>query len=894
MKRQKSLSDLSTSERLESTFVLLAINSCRKWLLVPFLFFSIHTNAQNWGSLNQKSIESYTQGEYVEAIAYADQALEVAQRDHSETSQQFTTSLTNKAYAQKGLGNYLDAKKNFQLAAELTFELHRWPHYDQIDAVTEVAKIYIDLAIYDSAEQFINLGEFVFTSIPTKNKAHYDTALYPLTTSYLNLRAVSASMLQKKGQVAASIPILLDVMDIMEKSIPEYSTTAQYQTAINNLTTYYIELNDLPKAKYFALKYYQFTQLNKNKLDELYALQNLGSIFRYLESDSAEYYWNTALNVINASPYVNSKIHSIILNNIGEWRHYKEEYSAAIDALLTSLTIQKNKQAVNPEIYKTTLFNLAESYWFNADYALANEIYTTLIDDLLNDVAHNFTYLSDNEKMAFYNRQIDIINSYKSFALEVSNIIPLQGSDNPFIDPEVVGKLYNLQMNTKAIILNASIRRKQNILLSNDTTLINIYSLWEQRKNTYARALLEEDVDNARLEELAQKIEENEKWLTLYSRQFRSGFIVNKVDWRDIQKALKPDECAIEVIRFMDGLLYGALIITPETKDQPEMAIIMSTRSKHLEQQFYKQYRNAMDFQVVDTITYQTYWAPIKEKLLAISPTKKLPKRIYFSNEGVYNKINLNTLSDGAEYVIDQTEIISITNTKEILDKNPETSKSKKAILFGKPSFSTYEHEQTEFNDLPGSGKEVLAISEILTNSDWETELYTNVEASEDNMKAISTTSILHLATHGYFVSSDRSDVSLAQKMIYSGVVLAGANDPVKKQEDGLLTSFEILNLNLDSTELVVLSACETGLGETNEGEGVYGLQRALRVAGAKHMIMSLWKVDDNATQELMTAFYENWTSSMPINTAFRKAQLAIREKYNHPYYWGGFVLLGQ
>jgi CHAT domain-containing protein len=154
---------------------------------------------------------------------------------------------------------------------------------------------------------------------------------------------------------------------------------------------------------------------------------------------------------------------------------------------------------------------------------------------------------------------------------------------------------------------------------------------------------------------------------------------------------------------------------------------------------------------------------------------------------------------------------------------------------------------------------------------------------------------VLHLASHGFFdpQTQDQNN-SIAETMIHSGIVLAGANDTTKRIDDGLLTAYEVISLNLDSTLLVVLSACETGKGIDNYGDGVYGLQRALHVAGTENIMMSLWKVDDQATQKLMVDFYKRWIKTKDMRGAFNNAQKKLREEYPSPYYWGAFILTGK
>jgi CHAT domain-containing protein len=167
---------------------------------------------------------------------------------------------------------------------------------------------------------------------------------------------------------------------------------------------------------------------------------------------------------------------------------------------------------------------------------------------------------------------------------------------------------------------------------------------------------------------------------------------------------------------------------------------------------------------------------------------------------------------------------------------------------------------------------------------------------------------VLHIATHGNFLKLVRPERSiygitgsryienplLRSMLLFSGAENTMANKRLQVDNDGLLTAYEAMNLHLEHTSLVVMSACETGLGEIRNGEGVYGLQRAFLLAGAKSVIMSLWNVNDESTRLLMTDFYRNWLNGTEMHSAFRKAVLDVRKKYPEFYYWGPFVLLGE
>jgi CHAT domain-containing protein len=176
-------------------------------------------------------------------------------------------------------------------------------------------------------------------------------------------------------------------------------------------------------------------------------------------------------------------------------------------------------------------------------------------------------------------------------------------------------------------------------------------------------------------------------------------------------------------------------------------------------------------------------------------------------------------------------------------------------------------------------------------------------------VKELASPRIFHIATHGFYTpaveENDLETLTESQAevnenpLLKTGLLLTGGGDVLNKTkynyniESGILTAYEAMSLNLDQTDLVVLSACETGLGQVSNGEGVYGLQRAFLVAGAKVLIMSMFKVDDAATQELILTFYRKWLTTNNMRQSFIDAKKELRVEYPEPIYWGAFMMIG-
>ncbi len=225
---------------------------------------------------------------------------------------------------------------------------------------------------------------------------------------------------------------------------------------------------------------------------------------------------------------------------------------------------------------------------------------------------------------------------------------------------------------------------------------------------------------------------------------------------------------------------------------------------------------------------------------------------------------------------------------------------------------STIDLSRIYFKRLPGTRNEGIRIAALLNVKPW-----LDNTALESRLKSLRSPKILHIATHGFFIEDGEDNrfashlpadgeqaVSSAAKeranpMLRSGIALSGANwkhkrfVPYPEAEDGVITAEDVVGLDLRDTELVVLSACDTGLGEIHDGEGVMGLRRAFAIAGTRTLIMSLWKVPDLQTQQLMEMFYTELKKGTPRGDALRQAQLGVRQQHPQPYYWAAFICQG-
>ncbi|ATB30533.1 hypothetical protein MEBOL_003994 [Melittangium boletus DSM 14713] len=298
-------------------------------------------------------------------------------------------------------------------------------------------------------------------------------------------------------------------------------------------------------------------------------------------------------------------------------------------------------------------------------------------------------------------------------------------------------------------------------------------------------------------------------------------------------------------------------------------------------------------------------------------------RRLLLSPDGQLGLVPFAALHDGRNFLIDTFDVTYLTSGRELLPSPQSRAPLSSVLVLADPDFSAPFVSAPSSSDsnalerffarsdlargtwerLPGTREEAQGIKRLLPQAD----LLLGAEATKERLMALPTPGILHLATHGFFLgdppgtSGSRGVGSLAlpdgppppqpEPLLNSGLVLAGAF--TSRSNATLLTALELAGFDLWGTQLVVLSACDTGLGEVHLGQGIYGLRRALVVAGAETVVSSLWAVNDGSTQQLMGAYYRNLLAGQGRASALREAMRALRRTHPHPYHWAPFIVLG-
>ena len=409
----------------------------------------------------------------------------------------------------------------------------------------------------------------------------------------------------------------------------------------------------------------------------------------------------------------------------------------------------------------------------------------------------------------------------------------------------------------------------------------------------------------------------DKKMKSLVSNSLSGFSTVSLPTFVSLKQKLREDEVMLDFFPYYEFIsydtyhVYYAVSITTKESQVPKFLKLCRV------EQIDELLRNSKLYDAKNLVFYSEIWKKIeryisKKKKILISPTLNL------------NKVNFGAISCGAKRLGDVYQLASISTLNSLFQRDCVKDSAKKSIaLFGGIDYdasisvnkknvqdtSKTKVDRSGFDYLPETLNEVADISDLLAGV-MNTTVYSGQKATESQFKLLSrhSPSVIHISTHGFYLKGKGlkapffKNLSLSSKITYKmskcGLLFSGANNAWNGiyaqdvEEDCILTAAEVEKMDLSDTELVVLSACDTGLGDCESIDGVYGLSRAFKIAGAHTIVMTLWKVNDLVTKEFMCEFYGQIKEGLEYHEAFRIAQQKLRLKYQDPLLWAPFVII--
>jgi CHAT domain-containing protein len=965
--------------------------------LLPLSLWGQNTYEIKVDSLNKIVDEKATNNEFRIAVKAQQQLVNLHKSEKGENSGAFLAASANLALLYQYNNQHKKAVKVLTDILPIYTDRYGNEDEDLPKLYQWLSLSYIKLMRYSEAVKTLQKSVTFFNTYPSKRDKNYYNALNNISLSFRNLGMYDSSVFyskmafdyteetEEKNSYSLSFPATnlgLAYMDLGNYSkAEEYLKLSQniilkhkgtkntkYAKVMLNLGLLYKKTYNYKTAiEYYVLCLSTLEGINKTKTREYSsALTNLAIVFRSKGEyrKSINYLWQgleireelySEKSILVAKSYMGLGIayDSEGMKDSAIWCYTK---SAEIEEALSGNSIEKQLRV----LHKKALINILKKNYtdaialyekkqqlIEANYGAYHQDFSKTLSTLA------FLYVADSEPKAATTTLIKAIQAKREYLKSIFTYLPQDElstylTKQAYDDNELAAVLLSKNDNSKlkTALLNNMLFLKGAVLKNNSDVFSAIrYSGNDKLLHSYNRYVaiqkkIGEEYNkpqknrSTNIDSLTNEAKELEKLLIKQSSQYRDLNTLFETNWKDIQNKLKPNEAAIEFIRFTklnekgnEGEWYAALIVKKEYKE-PEFIVLCAEKeiknilTKVPPKSLFAKRGNELLGEVENTTNYdndlyQLIWKKIE-------PYVDNCKKVYHSPDGILHQVAFNALPvNDSTLLINKHQLIRLLSLRSLLDRYAVKQLQSIALFGGlkydndaaKTVNNAYSNlpddrnTNTSFTFLQGTLAEVERIRR-LTKNGTELSFYSGAEGTEENFKQMSGNSpqVIHLATHGFFITKKKSSRKRAafnentyatadNPLMRGGLILSGGNDAWKGlptpegKEDGVLTAYEVSNLDLSKTQFVVLSACQTGLGEVQETEGVYGLQRAFKMAGVKQIIMSLWSVPDKETKELMEIFYKIYIETNNPRRALYGAQAAMRNKYP-PYYWAAFVLV--
>jgi CHAT domain-containing protein/Tfp pilus assembly protein PilF len=859
-------------------------------------------------SLNNLALFYTNLGQYSKAEPLYIKALDIRRKSYDSNRAEYASTLNNLAILYFDLGFYTKSEELYIEALKIKKELYGSEFPDYATTLNNLAILYFSLGNFVKAETLYIEVLNIRKNILGTDHPDYAQSLNNLAALYF-----------KEENYTKAEPLYLEAAQIRKKVLD--SIHPDYAQSLNNLALLYEKLGNYIKAESLYIEVENIWKKTLGPSHPEYAsfLNNFALLY-YKNNNYAKalQLYFEALHIREKSlgtnhPDYTSSLNNIavLYNNIGEFDKAEQYYLLAnknlnhqIDYCFSFLSEKEKEQFLDHNI--SFYFERYNSFFFKR-----REVNPSVIGiSYDNELAHKGMLLHSNKSLrqaVYGSGDSVIINTYKRF-----------------IDIHIqLSSLYTTPLS----------ERKKNI-----DSLENVANILEKE-------LIGKEKGMSGIENITKLTKV--KWQDIQKNLEHDEVAIEFVNFHYYDKRWTDSTFYCALILRKDYSYPRMIYLFQEKQLQEIISTSEATDNANYINKLYNFTTNqasTTNKSAYQNLIYQLIWQPIDSLLIGI-------RTIYLAPSGLLNRVAFNAIPvNDSTFISDKYHLNILSSTSLLLQTNitkTNISNGNSALLYGGIEYDIDSTEMITLSKhylksdlenpanrtvfipenkrglswsyLPGTLTEVTNINNIFKSKLISVTCYTGKEATEESFYHVSdngkSPEIIHIATHGFFFPETKPGKIEMEKIAFrggilnesgfifsenplfrSGILLAGANriwensSSIPGVEDGTLTAYEVSNMNLSNTKLVVLSACETGLGDINGSEGVYGLQRAFKIAGVQDIIISLWQVPDAQTSELMQLFYSNCMKGMTINEGFRTAQQTMRKKYD-PFYWAAFVL---
>lgn len=900
-------------------------------------------------ALGSLSVAHYIKGDHRQVIDLNLESLEITQIVFSKNHIKYGIGLINLASSYYSLGDYASTANILSQLEQVEYNLTSNSEYGNLCYM--MGLIFSQLG---NGEKAILYGEksVKYTKDVDKlklyrmhlNQYYKDSNRFEEVITFFNeeldhLRALEDTLNFTYRNLLLNLGDIYKMPGKFEQGLPYYLKALELTEQISGKPSLSYSYSQLELARYYIYFWKEKEALETLKTslagfdhDEnqgLYSdiLANLGTEFYFQKNyDAAIDNLQRAVETSDRDDFYLRRLIALSYRHKGDM-----ETSAKLFEDLVAIIPPSNDE----ELYQARAF-LSDVYQELGKPEKAFNLYVSINNDLLNDLETNFSFRNTQEKKFFLENMLYRLNKSQSFEY-------INGKAYPDVTEININNL----LIQKGLLLNDLNNMLDELSSLEEEDVREEVFAYHRNKNQITVSL-NAGLDENIIDSLQRLINENELKLSrlYYSKFPRKKEIIKS--WKLVKEHLDKSEVAIEFSHFQyhdiknwtDSIYYTAYIISAEEALPKYVKLFEVQQLKDVLKNFSPETLYGTRGSQAKTANSVKYNQEIYNLVWAkLEPFLEDVKTIYFAPDGLLHQIPFAALQgDGEKEVLCQKyDLIQLSSTNLLVNGRKDIFPGTTFLWGGidyemstipnrESGFNTSENNSaflSSLNDsrsygetwsyLPGTKVEVETLKNLLNSAGVNTEIFSGTAATEAEFKALDGNSpdVLHIASHGFFFENMENDAENEPKaksqrfkiakdpLQRSGLILAGANyvwktgNYIQDGEDGILTALEVANLDLSSTGLVILSACETGLGDIEGSEGVYGLQRAFKMARVQALMMSLWQVPDKETAEFMEVFYSQWTKGMPARQAFLKTQKKMQKRYSDsPHKWAAFVMV--